>query len=152
MYEFEIATSLLAPPETVWKHAIDLRGVNRELMPLCRMTYPPGQSTLGEESPPLHQKLFRSWILLFGILPIDYDDLALEEFVSGKHFQEASTMLTQSVWRHRRSVEPTPNGCIVRDRLQFVPRVALLGPLHLLTFRLAFRIRHRNLRKVFRER
>jgi len=149
MYAFDISSRLAAPAERVWAHAVDLRGVNRELMPLCRMTYPKGRSTLGGELPPLRTRLFRSWILLFGVLPIDYDDLVLEELVPGHHFQEASTLLTQRVWRHRRTIEPAAGGCTVTDELQFEPRVALLGRLHLATFRLAFRLRHWNLRRLF---
>ena len=36
----------------------------------------------------------RSWILLFGVMPVDYDDLGLERIEPGRGFLERSTMLT----------------------------------------------------------
>ena len=44
--------------------------------------------------------LGRSWLLLFGLIPFDYDDLGLAELGPGHRFLERSTMLTAH--RHRR--------------------------------------------------
>lgn len=59
-------------------------------------------------------------------------------------------MLTQRVWEHERVVEPIAGGCRVSDHVRFTPRVAPLGPVFRAIFRLAFRLRHWNLRRLFR--
>jgi hypothetical protein len=113
------------------------------------MTAPRNSASLDLEHAPLNQRAFRSWILALGFLPIDYDDLTLIELEPGRRFLERSTMLTQRVWEHERVVEPTENGCLLTDRVRFEPRVPVLGPLFLIVFRLAFGLRHRNLRRLF---
>jgi hypothetical protein len=45
-----------------------MRGVNLELFPLVRMTHPHGLDSLAERRVPLGARVFRSWILLAGIL------------------------------------------------------------------------------------
>ena len=52
------------------------------------------------------QHLGRSWLLLGGLLPFDYDDITIERVEPGRWFQEDSTMLSQRSWRHHRAVEP----------------------------------------------
>lgn len=148
-YEFRLSSELPAPPEVVWAHATSLRGVNRELMPLARMTWPGDRDTLRAEDFSPGQRLFRSWILLLGLLPADYDDITLLEFEPGRRFLEHSPMLSQRQWVHERTVEPTASGCRVTDSLRFVPRLPWLGPLYRAVFLLAFRLRHYNLRRLF---
>jgi ligand-binding SRPBCC domain-containing protein len=148
-FRFRLASVLAAPCREVWAHASSLSGVNRELFPLARMTYPAAVSKLGPENVVPGKRLFRSWILLFGLLPIDYDDITLVELEPGKYFQEESAMLTQRVWRHRRSLQQAGSGCLVTDEIEFVPRLPLLGPVFHVVFRMAFRLRHRNLRRRF---
>jgi len=126
-----------------------MSGVNRELAPLARMTVPREFASLDLERAPLGQRAFRSWILALGFLPIDYDDLTFVELEPGHRFLERSTMLTQRVWEHERVVEPAGAGCVISDRVRFEPRIPVLGPLFLVVFRLAFRLRHRNLRRLF---
>lgn len=146
---FERSTALAAPADAVWAHAATLSGVNRELWPLARMTHPPGRAALDPRGIAPGRPLFRSWILLFGLVPVDWDELCFEAFEPGR-FLERSRLATQREWRHERRVAPAPGGgCIVTDRLQFTPRIRWLGPLHLAVFRAAFRLRHRNLRRIF---
>lgn len=147
-YGFSFSSELRAPPEAVWSHATDMRGVNREFFPLVRMSCPVADGRL-PSPPPLGQRLFRSWILLFGLLPIDYDDLSFAEFESGRRFLERSVLLSQKQWVHERVLTPTATGCRLTDSVRFIPRLRLLGALHLAVFRLAFRWRHRNLRRLF---
>lgn len=123
--------------------------MNRELAPLARMTSPRSFATHDLEHAPLGRRAFRSWILAFGFLPIDYDDLTLVEMEPGRRFLERSRMLTQAEWEHERIVEPDEGGCVISDRVRFTPRVALLGPVFLAIFGLAFRLRHRNLERLF---
>jgi hypothetical protein len=148
-YEFSFSSTLAVSAQQAWEHASSLAGVNRELAPLARMTYPAAAAVLTPATVPLKQRLFRSWILLFGVLPVDYDDLTLMELEPGRRFLEHSTMLSQRDWVHERIIEAADQGCRVSDRLRFVPRVALLGPLYLAMFRLTFRLRHRNLVRLF---
>ena len=148
-HEFAVSSMLSSPAESVWRHATTPSGVNAELMPLVRMTWPAEVERLTPETITLGTRLFRSWILLLGVLPIDYDDLTVVELGPGFRFLERSTMLTQRLWQHERTIEDRGNGCCVTDRIRFVPRVGILGPVQGLMFRLAFRLRHRNLRRLF---
>jgi ligand-binding SRPBCC domain-containing protein len=149
LYQLSISSALAAEPLRLWAHATDLEGVNRELWPLARMTYPPGMRRLEPGQIVPGGRLFRSWIFAFGFLPIDYDDLAVEQIDPPRYFLERSTMLTQKVWIHERTIEPVAGGSRISDQVQFVPRIGWLGPVHLLVFRMTFRLRHRNLRRMF---
>jgi ligand-binding SRPBCC domain-containing protein len=148
-HSFLIATHLAAPAERVWAHASDFRELNREFWPLLRMTYPAAQARMTPESFPLGQVAFRSWMLLFGVIPVEYDDFTLAELEPGRHFAEVSRMLGVREWRHRRSVTPEGSGCIIQDEITFTPRWRLAGPLQAWLFRLVFRMRHRALRRLF---
>ena len=124
-YSFELSSQLAAPAEEVWAHAASMRGVNRELFPLARMTHPRGLSVLEPGSVPLGARAFRSWILAAGVLPIDYDDLTIVELEPGRRFLERSPMLTQRLWTHERIVEPRAGGgASLTDRVSFEPRLA----------------------------
>ncbi len=147
-YGFSFSSELHAPSEEVWSHATHMRGVNQEFFPLARMTWPGPDGGLPAR-PALGQRLFRSWILLFGLLPIDYDDLSFAEFEPGRRFLERSVLFSQKEWVHERVVTPTATGCQLTDSVRFTPRLRPLGPLNLVLFRLAFRWRHRNLRRLF---
>jgi hypothetical protein len=150
MREFSFSSELCVHPETLWAHARTLEGVNAELWPLVRMTSPESfdGKTLEDAEP--GKPLFRSWILLFGFIPIDYDDICIQElFPAHGGFLEESTMLTQRRWSHRRTIEAAPVGCRVTDKVGFVPRVPFTAWLFWLPFRLAFWNRHRNLRRMF---
>lgn len=143
-----ISSDLAAAPEVVWRHAMSPAGVNRELAPLLRMTFPAGVDDLTAGWQP-GRRLFRSWILLGGVLPVEYDDLALAELEPGHRFLERSSLLSQRVWEHERLVEPNGSGCRLTDRLRFEPRLHWLAPAYARVFRLVFRWRHRNLRRLF---
>jgi hypothetical protein len=70
--------------------------------------------------------LGRSWILLGGLVPVDFDDLRLVELEPGRRFLERSRTLSFSVWQHERVVEPLGEGrCRLTDRLGFELRPAL---------------------------
>lgn len=146
--EFEVTSELRASPEAVWQHAISPSGVNREFWPLLRMTFPPNVSDLTAAWQP-GQRLFRSWLLLGGVLPVEYDDLALVAVEPGRRFLERSSLLTQRVWEHERIISPMVGGCRLTDRLRFMPRLPCLGLVFALIFRAVFHLRHRNLRRKF---
>lgn len=148
-HSFEISTHLSAPAELVWQHATDMGGVNGELQPLLRMTVPAGLAGATIADLPLGRRVGRSWLLLFGMLPVDFDDLTIAERGPGYRFLEKSAMLTQSCWEHERLVRPLDGGCTVTDRLRWRGRIAPLGALYRLAVPILFRHRHRRLRRRF---
>ena len=148
-YEFRISSRLAASPDAVWASIGSMQGVNRELFPLARLTYPRGRARIVPGVMPLGRRAFRSWILLFGLVPLDYDDLTFVELYPGGGFLEVSTMLSQREWRHRRTLQPADGGCLLSDEVRLVPRLAVTGPLYRAAFALVFRLRHRNLLRMF---
>jgi hypothetical protein len=148
-HSFDISTDLAAPAEAVWKHATGVPGVNHELLPLMRMTVPDGLGDTTLDEVPLGQRVARSWVLLFGIVPVDYDDLTIVERGPGYRFLENSKMLTQSSWSHERIVEATATGSRVSDHLRWDGRARPLGAMYRLVIPIIFGHRHRRLRKLF---
>jgi hypothetical protein len=146
--EFRIASTLAAEPAAVWARAMSAAGINAELGPVLRMTTPRGLESLdlrGLQPGPLG----RSWLLLFGFLPIDYDDIGLERIEPGRGFLERSTMLSQRLWEHERTIEPAGAGTTIVDRLAWEPRLPLPGRLLRPAIAVLFRHRHRRLRRRF---
>lgn len=147
---FELSTQLEAPVVQVWSCVTDFNGINAEMRPLLRMTVPREWTNLTLEQVRLGERLFRSWLLLFGVLPIDFDDLAIAQVGPGYRFVERSRMLSASLWEHERLVESTtPGTCLVTDRVRFTPRWKPLGFV-LGQFVPIFCVhRHRRLRQTF---
>ena len=112
-------SGLPATAEDVWARAVSEEGINDELRPILRMTMPPALRGRTIDDVPVGEPLGRSWILLFGLIPVDYDDLSLAERGPGFRFHERSTMLSMSMWQHERTVEPSGDGCRLTDRLTF---------------------------------
>jgi len=149
MHSYEISTQLSAPAELVWRHATEMVGVNDELKPLLRMTVPAGLSAATISDLPLGLPVGRSWLFLFGVLPVDFDDLTIAERGPGYRFLETSVMLTQARWEHERLVLPLGDGCTVTDRLHWRGRFPPLGAMYRLAVPFLFRHRHRRLRRRF---
>ena len=148
MRSFEISSDLLASAPEVWAHAVTPAGVNDEMFPLARMTFPHSMGSIVAGFSP-GRRIFRSWILLACVLPLEYDDVAFAEVEEGRRFLERSVLLSQKVWEHERTVEPRLDGCRVTDRIAFEPRVRVLGGVYERVFRLFFAHRHRRLRARF---
>ena len=141
---------LAATPEAVWERVSTFEGINDELGPVLRMTAPARVRRLEPAEVVLGERIFRSWVLLFGVLPIDYDDLTLIALEPGRGFHERSRMLSMRVWEHERTLEPDgATGCLVRDRLSFEPRLPGMGPLLERIVRATFKHRHVRLRRRF---
>jgi hypothetical protein len=148
--EVSVSSRLDARPDRVWTRIITPAGINDELRPWLRMTVPRGLERLDPASIELGRPIGRSWVLLFGILPFDYDEITLVRLEEGRGFLERSRMLSQRLWEHERTLEPTGDGgCLITDRLRWQPRLGLPGaPLRPL-FRAILRHRHRRLRQRF---
>ena len=149
VFSYTIASPLTAPPASVWAHASSMAGVNRELSPLLTMTYPRGYARLTAPHVRLGQRLFRSWLLLGGVVPIDYDDVTLIAVHDGASFTERSSMFAIAVWEHERRIRATVDGCVVTDRLAFKPRLPWTGSVVFALVRIVFRHRHQRLQHLF---
>jgi hypothetical protein len=146
--EIEVASELAADAEAVWKRVTDPAGINDELRPLMRMTIPRGAPDFGlDDLEP--GRIGRSWLLLFGFLPFDYDDLTLVRVEPGRGFLERSSMLSMRLWEHERTL--TPGGedrCQVTDRVAWESRLPLPGSLFRPLVLAIFNHRHRRLRRT----
>jgi len=142
-----------ARADAMWERVCSPAGINDELLPLLRMTMPRRYRGSRLDQVPVGERLGRSWILLFGVLPIDYDDVVLAEVDPGRRFLERSRTATTRVWQHERIIEPDRDAVVVRDRVSFCVR----APLRVLRARRVYRRaiqaifdrRHRRLRRRF---
>ena len=116
------------PPDAVWARVSTFEGVNDELRPLLRMTAPRSVRRLDPADVVLGQRICRSWMLLSGLVPIDYDDLTLVALEPGRGFHERSRMLSIRVWEHERTVDARRRLRVV-DRLRLEPRLLGTGAL-----------------------
>lgn len=134
------------PADLVWERVTTPEGIQDELSPILRMTMPPGLRgrTLADADALAGRPLGKSWLLLFGVLPVDYDDMTLAE-VGERRFHEQSRMLLLPSWQHEREVVPVSGGCEVTDRLTFDARLAFLEPVARRIVELLFAHRHRRL-------
>lgn len=133
----------------VWDRVTTPAGINDEMYPYLRMTLPRGLESLDPGSVELGERLGRSWILLFGLLPFDYDDICLTRLEPGEGFLERSTMLSQRAWEHERTLKPVEGGCEVTDRVRWEPRIGILASPLRPIFGWFFRHRHRRLVRHF---
>jgi hypothetical protein len=145
---FRIASSLPAGPAAVWERATSAEGINAELGPVLRMTVPRGLDSLDLQN--LQPgRLGRSWILLFGIVPFDYDDIGLAWIEAERGFLERSTMLSQRFWEHERTLQVDGESTVIEDRLAWEARVPVPGRLLRPLVAAIFRHRHRQLQRHF---
>lgn len=150
MYRFTFCTTVRAPQPAVWEQVSTIRGVNEELSPLFHMTCPHkdmriSPALVGSSTIPL----FRSWLFLFGLIPIEYDDINIVGVIEGKSFSERSSMALMTEWHHDRILETTTGGTIVTDELSFIPRFRIIGFVLCAVVKILFSHRHRRLISVF---
>jgi hypothetical protein len=133
----------------VWDRVTTPAGINDEMRPFLRMTIPRGIERLDLDSIEVGKPIGRSWILLFGLLPFDYDEVNLARFDPGEGFLERSAMLSQRLWEHERTLEPVAGGCEVTDRVRWEPRIGLMASPLRPAVGWFFRHRHRRLLRHF---
>ena len=149
-FTFDQTSHLDADKDVVLAHATSFVGVNKELGPFLRMTAPAEYREKSLFEAPTGVAIFRSIILLFLFLPIDYDLIMFESLDPKSGFVETSTMLSCKSWRHERRVTASKGGgCDVLDRITFTPRMPGAGYLLIHVMKFFFRHRHAQLRKLF---
>lgn len=119
------------------------------MRPFMRMTLPAGVEGLDPNNIELGKPLGRSWILLFGLIPFDYDDVTLVHLDPGRGFLERSQMLSQRLWEHERTLVEIDGGCQITDRVHWQPRLRLPGLPLQPAIAWFFRYRHKRLRRHF---
>ena len=95
------------------------------------------------------ERICRSWILLLGVLPVDYDDITLVRLNPPHGFLERSAMLSQRAWEHERTLEQQSDRCVLTDSVRYQPRLPLPDKLLAPLYGFIFRHRHRRLRRRF---
>jgi ligand-binding SRPBCC domain-containing protein len=143
-----LSSRLEATAEEVWARIVTADGVNDELRPWMRMTVP-GEGEFDLDSVEVGTPIGRSWVLLFGLIPVDYDEINLVEIDRGRGFVEQSRMLSQRFWKHVRTLRPDGGGVVLTDTVSWEPRLPLPGALMRPMFRAIFGHRHRRLRRRF---
>lgn len=130
MIELQFESKLRSPRERVWAWITSLEGISAEIWPFFRMTVPKHVRHITDLDVKPGAPLFRSYIFLFGFIPIDYSDLTLVEIEQGRGFVEESPMGSMKRWRHERRIVdcPTdPSAVLLIDRLTFQPRWARIA-------------------------
>jgi ligand-binding SRPBCC domain-containing protein len=115
----ETTSRVPASTEEVWARVTSPEGINFELRPWMRMTIPRGLRDGIPDELEAPARLGRSWVLAFGFLPFEYDDIFVAELEAGRRFRERSTMLSMTLWGHERIVEQDAGGARVTDRITF---------------------------------
>jgi hypothetical protein len=115
-----------------------------------RMTEPRAARGMSLADVELGRPLGRSWVLLLGVIPFDYDDITLVEVDPGRRFLERSPMGSMRHWEHERVVEARGDrACTVTDRLTFEPRLRAAGGVVRGIVERLFAHRHRRLHSWF---
>ena len=120
-------SELQAPVARIWEWITSIDGIAAEMWPFFRMTFPKGVRSLNDVQVRPGVRMFRSYVFLFGVLPIDYSDITLMELTPGQGFIEQSPMGSMKLWRHERRIVPStsnPTAALLVDQLTFQPRMA----------------------------
>ena len=145
-FESELSTS----SDKIWESITSVKSIRKEIQPFFTMTAPQHIKSLGDIKLALGKPLFRSYVLLLGIIPIDYSDMTLLELEEKLGFVEQSPMKSMKLWRHERSIKPhhsKPDTVILIDKLIFQPRRAKI--LVKKFIEVVFTHRHKVLKKHF---
>lgn len=135
-----------APREQVWARVVTPDGVADEFGPLLTMRFPPALAGASIADVPTGRPVGRAWILLGGVVPLEFDDLTLLEVSAPRFFRERSRLGSCRVWEHHRDLEALPDGTTrVTDTLRAVPRAPLPGPVVRAVVGALFTHRHRRL-------
>lgn len=150
--QLRFSSDLAAPSDQVWHRVTSQKGLDHEFAPWLRMRFPTALRGSSIEDLPVGRSVGRAWMLLGGVLPVEYDDLCLVDVVPGSHFLERSTLGSARSWEHERRLEPLPDGGTrLTDSLVVQPRLGALTSVSRAVVRRVFEHRHRRLRHWFGE-
>jgi hypothetical protein len=133
----------------VWAGVTTAAGINDEFWPWLRMTSSRSLREHGLAAVKVGERVCRSWVLLFGVLPVDFDDITLVRLQPPRGFLERSRMLSQRTWEHERTIEEASDGAILTDRISYEPRLPIPDAILRRIYTLIFKHRHRRLRRRF---
>ena len=124
-----VASRLDAPPQAVWERIATEAGINDEMRPIMRMRFPGAHA---QASIPRRSSSARrsgaAGCCCSACVPFEYDELTLVRLEPGRGFHERSRMLSQRLWEHERTLEPSgAGGCLITDRVLWEPRLGLPG-------------------------
>ncbi|HTD02496.1 hypothetical protein [Undibacterium sp.] len=148
MREFTIQSNL-AVDAAQFAAATSMHSVNWELAPIVRMTAPAAWKDCSLDQWETGRLLFKSWIFLFGFIPVDLHAFRLQEIYPGVGFQERSWSWMNREWSHRRMVVAHGHGCTVTDQVAVVGRFPILSALLMPVYKFVFRHRHRRLQNKY---
>lgn len=156
-YVVERRVVVEAPPASVWERVTTAEGINDELWPLLSMTLPPGLRgrSVADAGELVGRPLGKAWLRLFGLVPVDFDDMSIAALEPGRRFHEVSRMLALRRWEHERTLSAVePRRCEVHDRLTFevrgpLGRLGLAGAVASRVVGALFAHRHRRLARSF---
>ncbi|MGN7227934.1 hypothetical protein ACTHQW_16480 [Dietzia maris] len=135
-----------APRDQVWARVVTAEGVADEFGPLLTMRFPAPLRRATIADLPLGRPAGRAWILLAGIVPVEFDDLVITGMEAPRYFRERSSLGSCHVWEHRRELDALPDGSTrVTDTLRAEPRTVLPGPVVRGVVTALFAHRHRRL-------
>ena len=145
--QLKFESELKENPDNMWKWITSAEGINHELFPMLHISSLSNFNTNNLDTIQLGVPITKSWLLLFGLLPIGFSELTLVELHIGERFIEQSTMSFMKSWRHERIITPHGAGTIICDVLSYEP--IILNKLCTFFIKLLFRNRHKKLRNRF---
>ncbi|MFZ6644900.1 hypothetical protein ACO0LO_04245 [Undibacterium sp. TJN25] len=148
MREFTVQSDL-AIDAAAFCANMSMQTVNWELSPIVRMSAPEPWRDCTLDQWQAGRLLFKSWIFLFGFIPVDLHAFRLEAIYAGAGFQENSSSWANKEWRHRRMVAARGDGCTVTDHVVVAGRIPFVAALLMPVYEFVFRHRHRRLRKKY---
>lgn len=149
MIEIVRSSRLRATPEEVWARVTTVAGIADEFRPLATMRFPGGDEGASLADLTAGEPAGRAWILLGGVIPVEYDDLVVEEVRAPHFFRERSRLGSCRVWEHRRELEALPGGTRLTDTLRAEPRALVPGGMVRAVVGALFDHRHRRLVRAF---
>lgn len=150
MIEVVRSSRLRATPDEVWARVTTAAGIAEEFRPLASMRFPGGDDGASLADLTVGEPAGRAWILLGGLIPVEYDDLVVEEVRAPHFFRERSRLGSCRVWEHQRELEALPGGGTrLTDTLRAEPRLLVPRGVVRVMVGALFDHRHRRLARTF---
>jgi len=136
--------------ENLWKSIWSFDHINKEIAPLFRMTSPSiDLDTIDPKSIPLNQQLFKSYIFLFKIIPIDIHSFMLKSIIEFEFFEETSSSLMMKHWNHTRALKARGPQTLLIDKIEYQHRLGFMGQICFPIYKFVFAHRHKKLRSFY---